>query len=220
MAQPFGRGFERAAEHDRGHGGGGGGREYRGGGGGGGVGGGERRGQAYAPAPRSYAPPPAYAYPQRQAPPPQTYEPRPYEPRAYAPQTYPPQNYPPQNYPPRGYPPQQAYPYAQRGQPQPYAPPPQGYSAAPEPGRNSLGAYWGQQQDAARRGVQQGGMAPLSAVTGNIRRVTPGRMLDAGIEPGPDGRPAYRVRWAAAGGRRIDFIVDAQTGAIIGRSGY
>jgi uncharacterized membrane protein YkoI len=55
---------------------------------------------------------------------------------------------------------------------------------------------------------------------GNIQRTTRGRMLDAGVEPGPDGRPTYRVRWAAAGGRRIDFIVDAATGAIIGQSGY
>jgi uncharacterized membrane protein YkoI len=54
----------------------------------------------------------------------------------------------------------------------------------------------------------------------NISRGTPGRMLDAWQEVGPDGRPAYRVRWAAAGGRRIDFIVDAQTGAIIGQNGY
>jgi hypothetical protein len=202
-AQPFGRGYERAAEHDRGRGGGQ--REYRGGG--------ERRGQTYAPAPRGYASPPAYAYP-RQTPPPQAYEPRTYEPRAY-----PPRGYPAQSYPPQGYAAPQAYP-AQRGQPQPYAAPPPGYGAAPAPGRNSLGAYWGQQQDAARRGVQQGGMAPLSTVTGNISRIAPGRMLDAGIEPGPDGRPAYRVRWAAAGGRRIDFIVDAATGAIIGQSGY
>jgi len=28
------------------------------------------------------------------------------------------------------------------------------------------------------------------------------------------------VRWAARGGHRIDFIVDAATGAIIGQSGY
>ncbi len=63
-------------------------------------------------------------------------------------------------------------------------------------------------------------MVPMGQVTANIRRVAPGKMLDAGLEPGPDGRPAYRVRWAAAGGRRIDFIVDAATGAIIGQSGY
>jgi hypothetical protein len=109
-----------------------------------------------------------------------------------------------------------AYPYDPRGaQPPAYVAP-----RAQEPGRNSLGAYWGQQQDAARRGVREGRLLQLGQVTDNIRRNVPGRMLDAGLEPGPDGRPAYRVRWAAAGGRRIDFIVDAATGAIIGQSGY
>ena len=157
--------------------------------------GGGYRGQPYAPAPRGYAypgPPPAY----RPAPPTYRYaQPAP-APRAEA--------YPPPS-----------YPYAQRA-----APPPAGYPPAQVPGRNSLGAYWGQQQGEARRGVREGGMVPMGQVTANIRRVAPGKMLDAGLEPGPDGRPAYRVRWAAAGGRRIDFIVDAATGAIIGQSGY
>ncbi len=54
----------------------------------------------------------------------------------------------------------------------------------------------------------------------NTIEVFVGRLLDAGLEPGPDGRPAYRVRWAAQGGQRIDFIVDAATGAILRRNGY
>jgi hypothetical protein len=139
---------------------------------------------------------------ERRAPPPQQYRPQ-YRPPAYAPA-------------PRAYAyPAPAYPYGERA-----APPPPAYRyAPPPPGRNSLGANWGQQQDDARRGVRQGNV-PLGQVMANIRRRTPGKILDAGIEPGPDGRPAYRVRWAAKGGRRIDFIVDAQTGAIIGQSGY
>jgi hypothetical protein len=112
------------------------------------------------------------------------------------------------------YPPPAYYP-----QPVPAYPPPYSYAPPPAYAPNSLGAGWGQQQDEARRGVRQG-LMPLGQVMQNIRRVTPGRLLDAGLEPGPDGRPAYRVRWAAAGGRRIDFIVDAATGAIIGSSGY
>ena len=108
--------------------------------------------------------------------------------------------------PPRVYPPQA---YA----PAPYAPRP-GYAP------NSLGAGWGQQQDLARRGVREGGLMPLGQVTARLRQTTRGTMLDAGLEPGPDGRPAYRVRWAAAGGRRIDFVVDAATGQIISRTGY
>jgi len=153
------------------------------------------RGEPYAPAPRAYGyPAPAPSY--RGAAPGYRYaEPAP--PRA--------------GY---GYP-APAYSYAQRVAPPTYAPPP-----GQAPGRNSLGAYWGQQQGEARRGVREGALAPMGQVTANIRRSTPGRMLDAGLEPGPDGRPAYRVRWAAAGGRRIDFIVDAATGAIIGQSGY
>jgi hypothetical protein len=96
----------------------------------------------------------------------------------------------------------------------PYQPPPPGYSA------NSLGAQWGQQQDQARSGVRQGRLMPLGQVMQRLSRVAPGRILDAGLEPGPDGRPAYRVRWAATGGRRMDFIVDAVTGAILARTGY
>jgi hypothetical protein len=102
------------------------------------------------------------------------------------------------------------------------APPPGAYVYTPPPGYapNSLGADWGQQQDQARNGVRQGRLMPLGQVMDLIKRGTPGRLLDAGLEPGPDGRPAYRVRWAATGGRRIDFIVDAVSGAILARTGY
>jgi uncharacterized membrane protein YkoI len=51
-----------------------------------------------------------------------------------------------------------------------------------------------------------------------IRRRTPGRPLDAGMEQS-GGRAVYRVRWAAEDGRRIDYIVDAETGAILRADG-
>ena len=47
------------------------------------------------------------------------------------------------------------------------------------------------------------------------RRFPGGRMLDAGVE-NYDGREVYRVRWATGDGRRVDYLVDAQTGAIVG----
>jgi uncharacterized membrane protein YkoI len=53
-------------------------------------------------------------------------------------------------------------------------------------------------------------LVPLGRVIQMIAARVPGRVLDAGLE----GRN-YRVRWAAADGRRIDFIVDAETGQII-----
>lgn len=83
---------------------------------------------------------------------------------------------------------------------------------------NSLGEYYGDQQDEAREGVRQG-FRSMRTVMDDLRRRTPGRLLDAGLEQGPDGRPVYRVRWGAANGRRIDYIIDARTGAILEAEG-
>src|SRR3989338_3729915 len=82
---------------------------------------------------------------------------------------------------------------------------------------NSLGDSWAPREDDARDGVRGGRLVPLESVIRNIARSTPGRLLDAGLED-HGGRPIYRVRWQAANGQRIDFIVDARTGAIIGRN--
>lgn len=83
-------------------------------------------------------------------------------------------------------------------------------SASAQRRPDSLGADWRAQSDQARGGVQSGRLVPLSAVIERIARRTPGRVLDAGLE----GRN-YRVRWATTDGRRIDFIVDAETGQIL-----
>lgn len=79
---------------------------------------------------------------------------------------------------------------------------------------NSLGDDWREQQNEARQGVQRGRMVPLSQVLAEINRRTPGRVLDAGIEYMAD-RPVYRVRWITTDGRRIDYLVDASSGAIL-----
>lgn len=81
-------------------------------------------------------------------------------------------------------------------------------------GPDSLGADWRQQQDEARAGVQQKRLIPLNQVIEQIRLRHPGRSLDAGTESMGD-RPVYRVRWITTDGRRIDFIIDATTGAIL-----
>ncbi len=83
---------------------------------------------------------------------------------------------------------------------------------------DSLGADWRPQQDEARRGVQQGRMVPLESIAPRLNRRAPGRLLDAGIES-RGGLPVYRVRWQAADGRRIDYLVDAATGMIIRADG-
>jgi hypothetical protein len=116
----------------------------------------------------------------------------------------------PRSYPQGGYP-REGYP--QGG----YAPPHGGYGYPGQPlpqRRESLGADWGGQQDEARAGVRQGRYVGLARVIGTIRQHAPGRQLDAGLEQW-GGRAVYRVRWAAPGGRRTDYIVDAQSGAIL-----
>ena len=83
---------------------------------------------------------------------------------------------------------------------------------------DSLGSNWRPQQDEARSGVRQGRMLPLESIAPRLNRRAPGRLLDAGIES-RGGLPVYRVRWQAADGRRIDYLVDATTGMIIGADG-
>lgn len=86
------------------------------------------------------------------------------------------------------------------------------------PGRgNSLGDAWQPRAAAARDGVRGGRLVPLEQVIRNIARSTPGQLLDAGLENRGE-RAIYRVRWQTNDGRRIDFIVDAQSGQIIGRN--
>ena len=90
-------------------------------------------------------------------------------------------------------------------------------ASAQQPQGDSLGANWRDQQRDAHRGVQ-GGNVPLAQVIETIRRMTPGRPLDTGIETS-NGREVYRVRWAAADGRRTDYLVDAKTGMVVGQGG-
>lgn len=84
---------------------------------------------------------------------------------------------------------------------------------------NSLGAGWRPDaQNQAREAVQRGRNVPLARVLRDLQRRTPGRHLDVGLEQS-EGRQVYRVRWATADGRRIDYIVDAQTGAVLRAEG-
>jgi uncharacterized membrane protein YkoI len=93
----------------------------------------------------------------------------------------------------------------------PDKPPPQG-QARHHP--NSLGAEWRLQQDEARQGVREHHLMPLGRVIEQVRLRTPGRQLDAGLEYEGQ-RPIYRVRWMTRDGRRIDYLIDAVTGAIL-----
>jgi hypothetical protein len=84
----------------------------------------------------------------------------------------------------------------------------------PHPHQNSLGADWRLQQDEVRQGVRAHQLMPLARVIEQVRLRTPGRQLDTGLES-EGGRPIYRVRWMTRDGRRIDYLIDAVTGAIL-----
>jgi uncharacterized membrane protein YkoI len=101
--------------------------------------------------------------------------------------------------------------YAGRPYPSPY-PPPAAYGAG-------FSGGWRAQQDEVRRAVRDGRHVPLSQAIAAVRQRSPGHMLDAGMEPGPEGRALYRLRWATNDGRRIDYLVDAATGAVVGVQG-
>jgi uncharacterized membrane protein YkoI len=94
---------------------------------------------------------------------------------------------------------------------QPVNKPPQPAPAQPPP--NSLGADWRLQQDEALKGVRDHHLMPLARVIERVRARTPGRLLDAGLEYQGE-RPIYRVRWMTKD-RRIDYLIDAVTGAIL-----
>jgi uncharacterized membrane protein YkoI len=87
-------------------------------------------------------------------------------------------------------------------------------AAAQPHGPDSLGADWREQQNEAREAVKRRQIMPLGDVIEQLRRRVPGRQLDAGLEQQGD-RPVYRVRWITPDGRRIDYIIDAVTGAIM-----
>jgi len=67
----------------------------------------------------------------------------------------------------------------------------------------------------ARRGAPS-----LDRVLPQIRRATPGTFYDAqGPFVGPNGQPAYRIKWMTPEGRIIWFYVDARTGQALGAGG-
>jgi hypothetical protein len=93
-------------------------------------------------------------------------------------------------------------------------PPPSQPRPQPRPHPNSLGADWRLQQDEVRQGVRAHQLMPLGRVIEQVRAHTPGKQLDTGLEYEGQ-RPIYRVRWMTRDGRRIDYLIDAVTGAIL-----
>lgn len=89
--------------------------------------------------------------------------------------------------------------------------------AAQDLGRPVLGAGRGD-QDQAREGVRSGRQVPLSRVLPMLAQRYPGRHLNTSMGD-YGGRAAYFVQWQMEGGRVVVFIVDAESGQVVGRQG-
>lgn len=81
--------------------------------------------------------------------------------------------------------------------------------------RPTYGAGRGE-EDRARDAVRRGAQAPLSRVIANIAARTAGRQLNTTLGD-YGGRSAYFVQWQTPDNRVIVFIVDAESGGVIGR---
>jgi uncharacterized membrane protein YkoI len=83
----------------------------------------------------------------------------------------------------------------------------------------SAAAQPGGGQDAARNAVQSGRQVPLSRVLAMLAQRYPGKQLNTTMgESG--GRPAYMIQWQMAkDGRVVVFVVDAESGQVIGQQG-
>jgi len=66
--------------------------------------------------------------------------------------------------------------------------------------------------------AEAGRQAPLSRVLASIAQREPGRHLNTTMGQA-GGRPVYYVQWQTADGRVVIFVVDAETGQILGRQG-
>lgn len=70
----------------------------------------------------------------------------------------------------------------------------------------------------ARDSVREGKTVPLSQIFQNLQRQYGGYQLGADLFD-RGGNPQYRIDWMTGDGRKMRFIVDARTGAILDRQG-
>jgi uncharacterized membrane protein YkoI len=89
--------------------------------------------------------------------------------------------------------------------------------AAAQDSRPVLGAGRGD-QDQAREGVRSGRQVPLSRVLAMLASRYPGRHLNTTMGDA-GGHAAYFVQWQMQDGRVVIFVVDAETGQVVGRQG-
>ena len=80
---------------------------------------------------------------------------------------------------------------------------------------------WGNQfsPGEAREAVKEGRTVPLSKIFQSLKREYGGYQLGADLYSQDSGGAVYEIDWLTDDGRKVHVTVDAQTGAIISRSG-
>ncbi len=71
----------------------------------------------------------------------------------------------------------------------------------------------------ARDARQSGDIVPLRDIIRRLENQHGGRYLDAALFSRPGGGSEYRIDWITEDGRKVMFVVDAQTGRVISTRG-
>lgn len=71
----------------------------------------------------------------------------------------------------------------------------------------------------ARDSRNEGRTVPLSQIFSNLKRQYGGYQLRADLYDKGNGKSVYEIDWMTKDGRKMHFVVDAQSGAILDRRG-
>lgn len=71
----------------------------------------------------------------------------------------------------------------------------------------------------ARESRSQGRTVPLSQIFSNLKQQYGGYQLSADLYNKGNGKAVYEIDWMTGDGRKMHFVVDAQSGAILDRRG-
>ena len=69
----------------------------------------------------------------------------------------------------------------------------------------------------ARDSRNQGRTVPLSQIFNNLKQQYGGYQLSADLYDKGNGKSVYEIDWMTGDGRKMHFVVDAQSGAILDR---
>ncbi len=91
------------------------------------------------------------------------------------------------------------------------------FSPLPVLAQGSWGQSWSPSQ--AREARERGDIKPLKDIFRDLERQFGGYQISAELFSSAGGGFEYRISWMTGDGRKIDLVVDAETGQIVGERG-